>query len=122
MKKDMTINDVMASLTMTECLIMDRKEGLILVCDRGKLEEGIAEYTKRIFRIVDHKQGLVLPIDLDGARAALIEKVRDKVDLNQMLDEALKTVNPKDVIEALDEYASQKETKGSSRGKGATLS
>jgi hypothetical protein len=118
MKKDMTMNDVMASLTMTEYVIMDRKEGLVLVCDRGKLEEGIAEYTKRIFRIVDHKQGLVLPIDLDGARAALIEKVRDKVDLNQMLDEALKTVKPKDVIEALRRVCEPKGDKRIEPGKG----
>jgi hypothetical protein len=97
---------------------MDRKEGFVLVCDRDKLEEGIAEYTKRIFRIVDHKQGTVLPIDLDGARAALIEKVRDKVDLNQMLDEALKTVNPKDVIEALRRVTESKGDKRIEPGKG----
>jgi hypothetical protein len=97
---------------------MDRKEGLVLVCDRGKLEEGIAEYTKRIYRIVNHKEGLVEAIDLGGARAMLIKKVRDKIDLDQMLDETLKTVSPKDIIEALRRISEPEGEKRIEPGKG----
>jgi len=97
----LSMNDVMATLTKTEYVIIDRKEDLVLVCNRKAWGEGIPESVKRLYRIVDHTQGLVEEIDIDGARKALVEKVRDKVDLNKMFEQALKTVPPKDVIEAL---------------------
>jgi hypothetical protein len=97
----LSMNDVMATLTKTEYVIIDRKEDLVLVCDRIAFGEGIPESVKRLYKIVDYKQGLVEEIDIDGARKALVEKVRDKVDLNNMLEQALKTVPPQDVIEAL---------------------
>jgi hypothetical protein len=34
----LTMNDLMAKLTKTEYVITDRKEGLVLVCDRKMLE------------------------------------------------------------------------------------
>jgi len=96
-----TMNEVIAELTKAEYIITDPKEGLVLVCDRRALEEGIPESVKRLYRITDQKQGLVEKIDIDGARRMLVEKVRDKVDLNQMLEQALRTAPPEDVLEAL---------------------
>jgi hypothetical protein len=93
----LTMNDVMATLTKTEYILIDRKDTLVLVCDRIALEDGISESVKRVYRIVDYKQGLVEEIDIDGARKALVKKIRDKVDLNEVLEQALKTV-PQDVL------------------------
>jgi len=95
------MNEVTARLTKTEYLIINVEEGLVVVCDTHEAEELDVACVKRLYRIIDQKQGLLEEIDIVTIRRSLVEHIRDKVDVDKMLEQALKTVDPKDVIEAL---------------------
>jgi len=94
-----TIQELMKELSPREYIIIDKKENLVVVCDRVALTRHGEERTKRIYLI---KEGdLLEEFDVNGAIQDLVKSLGDKVKLQSILKDVLKTSVPADLVEAL---------------------
>jgi hypothetical protein len=94
-----TLQDLVASLKKSEYLIIDPKEHLIVVFSRLALYIHGEQRVKRIYRILE--DGSLESFNVNKAIDKIIEQVADKVELNTLLKEVIRTSYPKDIIEAL---------------------
>ena len=106
MKKTIkTLEEINKKLSRNEYLVIDKQYSLAIVYDRNTLLAHNEEKIKRLYKIT--KEGYE-QINIDRAINELVDSLKDKVDLKQILESVLKTSNPKDIIEALERVKTKK--------------
>lgn len=113
--KKILLQGLATKLKKSEYLIVDPKEHLAVVFSRPALFVHGEQKVKRIYRILD--DGALESFNVEKAISEIIGQVADKVELNTLLRQVIKTSYPKDIIEALNLLKSGK-PKISAAGKG----
>jgi hypothetical protein len=95
----MLLQDLAAKLKKSDYLVVDPKEHLAVVFSRLALFKHGEQRVKRIYRIME--DGTLESFNVNKAISEIIGQVADKVELNTLLKEVIRTSYPKDIIEAL---------------------
>ena len=97
---EISFSEIQKSLRKNEYCVIDTKTDLVIVYDRTANTQHGEERIKRLYKVVGKDR--FEEFDVDAGIAELADKLSEKVELQEILKEVLRSSQPSDIIKALE--------------------